>query len=147
MQKIQTIEELKQYIKTYPDFPAKGVLFRDINPLLKYYLIDTLTLMKNAINEETWKSIDAIAGIESRGFILAAGLATLTQKGLIPIRKKGKLPGKIESVEYELEYGTDELEMNPGSGRLLLVDDVIATGGTLRAACELCEKTNHAGYF
>jgi len=99
--------------------------------------------LSDSISLKKWESIDFIAGIESRGFILASGLAAIMKKGFIPIRKLGKLPGKVASAKYNLEYGTDQLEMSSGGGNVLLVDDVLATGGTLMAACNLCEQTNH----
>ena len=139
----KSIDELSSLIKDYPGFPAPGIIFRDINPLLRDYFQDTLIALKDAISEKKWNSIDVIAGIESRGFILAAALAAITNKGFVPIRKLGKLPGKVESAKYNLEYGSDQLEMSPGNGNVLLVDDVLATGGTLNAACCLCEKTHH----
>lgn len=139
----KTIDQLRDLIKNYPGFPMSGILFRDINPLLKDYFQDTLFALKNSISEQKWAQIDFVAGIESRGFILAAGLSSLMNKGFIPIRKLGKLPGKVASAKYNLEYGTDQLEMSYGEGNVLLVDDVLATGGTLTAACNLCKQTNH----
>ena len=90
-----------------------------------------------------WQQIDAVCGVESRGFILAAALAEKRGKGFVPIRKKGKLPPPVVDRAYALEYGTGFLEMQPGGGTLLLIDDVLATGGTLHAANELSET---AGY-
>jgi adenine phosphoribosyltransferase len=138
-----SIEIIKQNIKEIPDFPKKGILFRDINPLLNTHFQLTLDTMAALLSDEEWANVDSIAGIEARGFFLAAGLAAIKGKGVIPIRKKGKLPGEVKSVEYELEYGTDALEMAPGQGRILLVDDVLATGGTLNASIELANQTDH----
>lgn len=135
--------DLKSAIRTIPDFPKPGIMFRDITTLLKdskafSRTIDLLT------NRYIGKDIDLVAGIESRGFILGAPLAYRLNVGFVPIRKKGKLPGRVESVEYALEYGTDKIEVHydaiqPGQ-KVLLVDDLIATGGTASAACQLIEK-------
>jgi adenine phosphoribosyltransferase len=91
-----------------------------------------------------WAGIDLIGGIESRGFILAAGLAAVKDKGFVKIRKSGKLPGKVVSERYGLEYGQDALEMHYGTGRMLIVDDVLATGGTLAAAANLAQQSGHS---
>lgn len=135
--------DLKSTIRTIPDFPKKGIMFRDITTLLKdpkafNHCIDLLT------NRYIGKDIDVVAGIESRGFILGAALAHRLNLGFVPIRKKGKLPGDKVSVEYALEYGTDKIEVHtdaikPGQ-KVLLVDDLIATGGTAAAGCQLVEK-------
>jgi adenine phosphoribosyltransferase len=135
--------DLKSYIRNVPDFPSPGILFRDISPLLRHHLsaaIDGLSLL---LDQDQWTGIDAIAGIESRGFIFAAALATRHGKGFVPIRKQGKLPPPVIDAPYQLEYGTGVLEMQPGTGQLLLVDDVLATGGTLQAAARLASA---AGY-
>ncbi len=135
--------DLKTKIRNIPDFPKKGILFRDITTMLKdpeafCYVIDQLTEKYSSMD------IDLIAGIESRGFILGATLAYKLKKGFVPIRKPGKLPSETISVEYCLEYGTDCVEMhidavNSGD-RVLIVDDLLATGGTMGAACDLVKR-------
>jgi adenine phosphoribosyltransferase len=128
--------ELKKYIREIPDFPKNGVLFRDVGPLLKSpealkYVAENLALGMSL------SDIDYIAGIESRGFLFAMLLAAHFGKGFLPIRKSGKLPPPTVAVSYELEYGKASLELSPGEGRLLIVDDVLATGGTLQAAIDV----------
>jgi adenine phosphoribosyltransferase len=129
---------LKQFIVDVPDFPKPGVLFRDIAPLLRTRFGATIAALEALYSEPEWRAIDLVAGIESRGFILAAALAERRGKGFVPIRKQGKLPPPVVELAYALEYGSGVLEMQPGSGRVLLIDDVLATGGTLQAAAELC---------
>jgi adenine phosphoribosyltransferase len=133
--------DLKQYIVAVPDFPQPGILFRDIMPLLKAHFEPTIAALDGMLTTDEWAQVDAIAGIESRGFILGAALALRRRKGFIPIRKQGKLPPPVSSLAYQLEYGAATLEMQPGSGRLLIVDDVVATGGTMTAAAELCVRS------
>lgn len=135
--------ELKSKIVDVPDFPKPGILFRDIMPLLKDHLAETVELLDAAVPAETWNRIDHVAGIESRGFVLATALALRRGKGFIPVRKQGKLPPPVVDHAYELEYGSGILETNLGSGRLLIVDDVLATGGTLAGAAALGQR---AGY-
>ena len=135
--------ELKRAIADVPDFPRPGVLFRDISPLLRDHFGATVQALDALLTEEEWSGIDALAGIESRGFILGAALAMHRGKGFVLVRKQGKLPPPVVDVSYDLEYGSGVLEMQSGQGRLLLIDDVLATGGTMTAAADLCHR---AGY-
>jgi adenine phosphoribosyltransferase len=129
---------LKRLIVDVPDFPRPGIIFRDIAPLLRQRFEATLDALEALFGEDEWQQVEALAGIEARGFVLAAGLAGRRRLGFVPIRKQGKLPPPVVEVAYALEYGTGVLEMQRGSGRLFLIDDVFATGGTMRAAGELC---------
>jgi adenine phosphoribosyltransferase len=133
--------ELKDAISNVPDFPRSGVLFRDISPLLRDHFDVTVQALDALLTDAEWADVDALAGIESRGFILGAALALHRGKGFVLVRKQ--LPPPVVDVSYELEYGSGVLEMQRGRGRLVLVDDVLATGGTMSAAAELCER---AGY-
>lgn len=135
--------ELKQAINNVPDFPRPGILFRDISPLLRDHFDATVQALDALLTEQEWNGIDALAGIESRGFILGAALATRRGKGFVLVRKQGKLPPPVVDMAYDLEYGTGVLEMQRGEGRLMLIDDVLATGGTMTAAAEVCVR---AGY-
>lgn len=133
---------LESFVKTVPDFPKKGILFRDISPLLAN--AEALRLAaRELVKPHDLSQIDVFVGIESRGFILAALLAGVHGKGFVPLRKAGKLPPPVYAERYALEYGEAELEIASGSGRALIVDDVLATGGTLKAAMNLCRR---AGY-
>src|ERR1700692_5113559 len=125
--------ELRQAIADVADFPRPGILFRDISPLLRDHFGATVQALDALLTDEEWSEIDALAGIESRGFILGAALAVHRGKGFVLVRKQGKLPPPVVDVAYDLEYGSGVLEMQRGEGRLLLVDDVLATGGTLSA--------------
>jgi adenine phosphoribosyltransferase len=129
---------LKSHIVAVPDFPQSGILFRDIMPLLRSHFEPTIAALEGLLSSSEWTEVDAIAGIESRGFILGAALALRRGKGFVPVRKQGKLPPPVSSLAYKLEYGTATLEMQPGAGRVIIVDDVIATGGTMTAAADLC---------
>ena len=135
--------DLKSLIRDIPDFPKPGILFRDITTLLRdreglRYTLDTLTEKCSGL------SADYIVGMESRGFLFGVPLAYKLGIGFIPVRKRGKLPAEINFVEYELEYGTDRLEIHqdaiePGS-RVLIVDDLMATGGTAVATGQLLQQ-------
>ena len=135
--------DLRDYVTSVPDFPKPGILFRDISPLLREHFGEAIAQMAALFSQEEWAGIDLIGGIESRGFILAAGLAAVKGKGFVKIRKAGKLPGNVVKRSYGLEYGEDALEMQHGSGRMLIVDDVLATGGTLAAAADLARESGH----
>lgn len=135
--------ELKQAVVDVPDFPRPGILFRDISPLLRNHFGATVQALDALLSEEEWSGIDALAGIESRGFILGAALAMRRGKGFVLVRKQGKLPPPVVDVSYDLEYGTGVLEMQSGQGRVVLIDDVLATGGTMTASADLCRR---AGY-
>lgn len=134
---------IKSKIRTVPHYPKQGIQFRDITTLLKDPVGLRLTIDELARRYAGMK-IDKIAGIEARGFILGAPLAYVMGKGFIPIRKKGKLPAATIGHDYELEYGTDRIEIHIDAiekgERVLLVDDLIATGGTAEAACKLIQK-------
>jgi adenine phosphoribosyltransferase len=135
---------LAQYMSNVPDFPKPGILFRDISPLLKHHFRETIDAMSELFTPEEWDKIDHVAGIESRGFIFASALAYKHGKGFIKVRKPGKLPNVHASIEYGLEYGRDKLEMQKGDGsNIILLDDLIATGGSMGATCELCEKVGY----
>ncbi|MDO8301750.1 MAG: adenine phosphoribosyltransferase [Sedimentisphaerales bacterium] len=134
---------LAKYIREIPDWPVKGVLFRDITPLLA-----DAAAFKASIDVMivpfAGRKIDYVAAVESRGFIFGAAIAAKLNAGFVPIRKRGKLPFKTKSVTYDLEYGTDTVEIHTdafGKGaQVLLVDDLLATGGTMCAATQLVEK-------
>lgn len=134
--------DLETLIRNVPDFPVPGVLFRDITPLLQVPAAFNEVLDGLQAYAEP-KQVDAIAGIESRGFILAAPLASRLALPFVPVRKPGKLPAARMSIEYALEYGQGQLDMHadalrPGQ-RVLLIDDLIATGGTAEASAKLVE--------
>jgi adenine phosphoribosyltransferase len=135
--------DLKKYIRSIPDWPKKGILFRDITPLLadpKAFAAAIGALCADFM--ET--GIEYVAAVEARGFIFGAAVAEKLDAGFVPIRKKGRLPFKTESATYDLEYGTDTLEVHidviESKAKVLMVDDLLATGGTMTAACELIEK-------
>lgn len=135
--------DLKSCVRDIPDFPKKGIIFKDITTLLKNKdaLRNTVDTIADKFKNE---KIDYVLSVEARGFIFGAAVAYKLGAGLIPVRKKGKLPHKTLSVTYELEYGTDTLEIHkdalkPGD-RILIVDDLLATGGTVAAVSKLVEK-------
>jgi len=141
---VKNLDDLEELIRTIPDYPKPGIMFRDITTLLA----DPIGL-KKAIKEMAKPfeggKVDAVAGIEARGFILGGAIADRLECGFIPIRKKGKLPWKTIGQEYTLEYGVDVIEIHedavePGS-RVLIVDDLIATGGTAEAAVKLIHRS------
>lgn len=135
---------LKERIDSYPNFPKKGILFRDFGPILRDSHALSLSV-DEFLKYFNPKDIDVLAGIEARGFIVACALATRMEKGMIMIRKKGKLPGKTKSVSYKIEYGKDTMEIQASAlkkgQRVLICDDLLATGGTAQAAAKLVEGT------
>jgi adenine phosphoribosyltransferase len=138
----QTPDELRARIRDVQDFPKPGIVFKDLTPLLADYQTLTATI---ALLAEPWRDSDVsvVAGIEARGFLLAPMVAEALGVGMVPLRKPGKLPWKTKSETYALEYGTDTLEIHEdavGSGdRVLLIDDVLATGGTASAGVRLLQ--------
>jgi len=137
------VSDLKKYIRDIPDFPKKGIIFKDISTLIKdpqafKKSIDTLA---GKFNKER---IKYVVGVEARGFIFGAAMAYKLGVGFIPVRKKGKLPYKTKSVTYQLEYGVDTLEIHEDAitphARVLVVDDLLATGGTVKAVTDLLKK-------
>ena len=135
--------DLKQYIRDVPDWPKKGILFRDITPLL-----GNAEAFRTAVDamagDFAGEGIQYVVGVEARGFILGAAIAAKLKVGFVPVRKKGKLPSKTVSVAYDLEYGTSTVEIHkdaiPSGAKVLMVDDLLATGGTIKASCELIEQ-------
>lgn len=135
--------DLAKSIRSIPDFPKKGIVFRDITTLLKdpAALKEMMTQLRARYKDER---IDKIVGIESRGFIMGTPLALELGCGLVLVRKPGKLPSEVVAMEYELEYGFDKLEIHKDAiddgEKVLIVDDLLATGGTAEATCKLVEK-------
>ncbi len=135
--------DLAPYIRDIPDFPKPGILFKDITPLLAEPRAFQESI-ERLYEHYRARPLDAVAAAEARGFLFAAPLALRLQKPLVPLRKPGKLPYRTYSLKYDLEYGSAELQVhidgvNSGA-RVLLVDDLLATGGTMRAGCQLIEK-------
>jgi len=134
--------DLRDYIRDIPDFPKPGIVFKDITPLLANgdAFCATISEMACLVPQET----DALVGIESRGFIFGAGLAQQQCIGLVPVRKPGKLPADVHSIDYELEYGMDRLEIHRDAlsegHKVVIVDDLLATGGTAQATVELVRQ-------
>ena len=145
------MENLKEYISEIKDFPIEGIVFKDLNPIYKEpkRWIELMLPLQNLVNKS---KPDYIVGIESRGFITASALAFKNEIGFIPIRKANKLPGKIIGINYKLEYGEDRLEIQEGifteNRKIILIDDLLATGGTASAAGKLIKKAggNLVGY-
>ncbi|MEM4336650.1 MAG: adenine phosphoribosyltransferase [Candidatus Woesearchaeota archaeon] len=134
---------IKSRIRTIPNWPKNGVMFRDITTLLKDP-VGFKIVIESFIERYKNKKVDVVAGIDSRGFIIGGALAYLLEKGFVPIRKKGKLPAETVAETYKLEYGIDTIEIHKDAiekgQNVLIVDDLIATGGTALAACRLVEK-------
>jgi adenine phosphoribosyltransferase len=147
-------ERIGARLRVVPDFPSKGIMFQDVTPVLAdaQLFMETIVAM---IAPWRGQGITHVAGIESRGFIFAAPIALGLEAGFVPIRKPGKLPWRRATRDYALEYGSGQLEMHedacPAGAKVLIVDDVLATGGTSRAACELVEavggKVVGCGFF
>jgi len=135
--------DLKKHIRSIPDFPKPGILFRDITTLAQHKVAFSEAINKLAAKYMD-KKIDKVVAVEARGFIFGGAVANKLKAGFVPVRKKGKLPWKTTSVNYELEYGTDTLEMHEDAiksgDRVLIVDDLLATGGTVKAVTELLEQ-------
>ncbi len=141
---MEDLEILKNAIRDVPDFPKKGIIFKDITPVLKSGKLFSLAV-ESMVKPFRTRKIDNVVAIEARGFILGGAIARVLNCGMIPVRKAGKLPSQKYSVTYELEYGTDTLEIhtdavNKGEN-VLVVDDLLATGGTAQGVCELIEKS------
>ncbi|XP_047459907.1 adenine phosphoribosyltransferase [Mugil cephalus] len=139
------LQLVQRHIRAFPDFPKKGILFRDICPILKdaAALSAVIDLFEDHVRNN-YKQVELIVGLDARGFLFGPMLAQRLGIGFVLVRKKGKLPGATLSVTYDLEYGKAEVEIQEdavASGqKVLLIDDLLATGGTLCAACELMEK-------
>jgi len=134
---------LRDYIREIPDWPKPGVNFKDITPLLQSPPALALAIETMA-NPFRGQRVEAVCGAESRGFIFGTAVAQALSAGFIPIRKPNKLPGQVHGIEYDLEYGKDRLEMHTDAvregQRVLMVDDLLATGGTMKACCDLVEQ-------
>ncbi|OTF79760.1 adenine phosphoribosyltransferase-like protein [Euroglyphus maynei] len=139
------LDRIKMNVKSFPDFPKPGIIFRDMFPLFQDpgLLDDVLYILKDHIGKNV-KNYDTIIGLESRGFLFGPLLAYELRVPFVPIRKAGKLPGKVESIAYDLEYGSDKFEIQIDSvkpnSNCIIVDDLLATGGSARSAVELIRK-------
>jgi len=140
-----SVINFKDYIEDVQDFPIEGITYRDIQPLLEdseaFY--DSIYELGQFVDME---EVDYFVGIESRGFIFASALASINLKPFKMVRKSGKLPDRnhvLQQVEYDLEYGSSTIEMKPGKGKVVIVDDVYATGGTMEAAEQLCKMSGY----
>jgi len=137
------IQKLRELIRDVPDYPKKGIVFKDITTLIKRG--DAFDEVMNIFFAQCYgKKIDLVAAVESRGFIFGGSLADRLKVGFVPVRKFGKLPADTVEQKYDLEYGTDRLEIHkdaitPGQ-KVVIIDDLLATGGTIKAACRLVEK-------
>ena len=135
--------DLKSLVRTIPDYPKPGIMFRDVTTLLKH-AVGFNACIERLVEPYRTAGIEAVVGIEARGFILGGAVADRLGTGFVPLRKKGKLPSRVIGQDYELEYGTDIIEVHEDairSGeRILIVDDLIATGGTAEAACKLVRR-------
>lgn len=138
------MNDFKKYINDVDNFPAEGVTFRDISPLLSKKFPEVIDAMIDLFSKDELKNFDSFAGIDARGFIFASALAARTNKNMIMLRKNGKLPPPTMTHNYKLEYGSSTLEIkNLKKQSLVIVDDVLATGGTLQAAANLCFEAKH----
>ena len=138
-----SMDYIRDLIRDVPDFPKKGIVFKDITPVLSDIVAFRMAV-KEMVAPYMDHNIDVVVGIESRGFIFGAPIADILDCSFVPVRKPGKLPWKTESVSYELEYGSDKLEIHRDSIEpdlnVLIVDDLLATGGTAEATCKLVSK-------
>ena len=139
------IEKLRASIRNIPNYPKEGIMFKDITPMLKEPELFSICI-DELCNKLSKIEFEYVVGIESRGFILGSAVAYKMRKGFVPARKKGKLPYKTISEEYKLEYGSETLEMHADAieknSRVVIVDDLLATGGTIEAAAKLVKKLN-----
>ena len=137
------MDDLKKFIRDVPDFPKPGILFRDITPIMENGAVFARVIDQFRDHYRS-RPIDLVAGIEARGFIFGSAIAYALGKGFVILRKKGRLPRKTIDVTYDLEYGTDCIQVHadaiPAGSRVLLIDDLLATGGTAKAACDLIRK-------
>lgn len=143
VQQQQGVEQLKEYVRDIPDFPVKGIIFKDITPLLRHP--DALKRACEALSDPFRDAgVTAVCGMEARGFIFGSVIAYRLGVGFVPLRKPGKLPYDTRTISYQLEYGTATLEVHKDAvgpqDRVLMVDDLLATGGTMAASCRLIES-------